>query len=355
MRNSALIEALKNRDLDAFWCADPANRRYLSGFTGSAGALLIQTEGRRLFTDSRYTLQAKGEAPGFDVVECTGGETAARVTAACRDAGVRRLGFEEEYVSVSEYNRMQELLGGDTELVCAGEILKTIRSVKKPEEIEKIREAAAAADTVFKRICGFVKQGMRERDVALRIDCLLREACGATAFETIAASGPNSALPHAKPGERRLESGDALVLDFGAACKGYCSDLSRTIFIGEIDNALRSVYNVVRNAQEAALSTIRAGMSCRVADALARRVVEDAGYSGNFGHGLGHGVGLEVHEEPRVSPASDGLLTDGMVVTVEPGIYVEGTGGVRIEDLCVVRKDGLENLTHATKDIVIID
>ena len=355
MRERPLTEALHRRGLDAFWCTDPANRRYLSGFTGSAGALLIHASGQWLFTDSRYTAQAKQEAAGFDVVECAGGEAAARLAAACRDAGVRRLGFEEDVVPVVEYSRMRELLGGDIELIWAGDILQAMRSVKTQGEIERIREAAAAADSVFEQICDFVKPGLRERDVALRIDCLLREKCGATAFETIAASGPNSAMPHAKPGERKLRTGDALVLDFGAVCGGYCSDMTRTIFIGAIDNTLKTVYNVVRNAQETALAGIRADMACRDADALARSVVEAAGYGKNFGHGLGHGVGLDVHEAPRLSPASDGVLKEGMVVTVEPGVYVEGTGGVRIEDLCVVRKDGLENLTHAAKDIVIID
>jgi Xaa-Pro aminopeptidase len=285
MRNRELMEALNSRGLDAFWCTDPANRRYLSGFTGSAGALLIHASGNRLFTDSRYTVQAKREAQGFDIVECAGGETAALLAAACKDARVQRLGFEEDHVPVGEHSRMRELLGGDIELIWAGDILGTMRSVKTLCEIEQIREAAAAADEAFEKICGFVKPGMRERDVALRIDCLLRERCGATAFETIAASGPNSALPHAKPGERRLLPGDALVLDFGAACGGYCSDMTRTIFISTIDNTLKTVYNVVRNAQEAALAGIRAGIKCRDADALARSVIEAGGYGQSFGHG----------------------------------------------------------------------
>lgn len=355
MRYGALTEALEKRGLDACWFTDPSNRRYLSGFTGSAGALLIHPSSRKLFTDSRYTAQAKNEAQGFEIVECAGGETASKVAVACRDLGVRRLGFEEDRVPVSEHRRMQELLGPDVELVWAGDILSSMRSVKTPDEIERLREASAAADEAFYQICGVVEPGMREQDVALEIDCLLRKKCGATAFDTIAASGPNSALPHAKPGGRRLQAGDALVLDFGAACGGYCSDFTRTIFIGAIDKALRSVYNVVRNAQEAALSGIRAGMACRDADALARNVVIEAGYGGCFGHGLGHGVGLDVHEAPRVSPAADGVLEEGMVITVEPGVYIEGTGGVRIEDLCVVREDRLEILTRATRDIIIID
>ena len=352
MKTQALREALEKENLDAFWCANATNRRYFSGFTGSSGLLLIHASGCKLFTDFRYASQATQEAQGFEIIECTAGEMHAQLAEACMDASVRRLGFEEDDVTVSVFMRMQELLKQKTVLVNAGQIPKTLRAVKTPDEIEKIKKAAYIADKVFVHICGFVKQGMRERDIALEIDFQIKKRCDAAAFETISASGPNSALPHARPGERRLRSGDALVLDFGAVCEGYCSDCTRTLFIGAIDKELNKVYNIVRNAQAQALEGIHAGMKCTDADALAREAIEKAGYGRESGHGLGHGVGMDVHEDPRLSGTASGVLLENMVITVEPGIYIRGLGGVRIEDLCVVKENGIENLFHATKEII---
>lgn len=349
MRTKALLNDLQNEGIDAYWCVNATNRRYLSGFTGSAGALLIHPDQKLLFIDSRYTLQAKQQAPGFTVVECGPGALETRIAEICAGLRVGRLGFEEDDVTVSDYERMQKALGAGVALVHAGEAVRRLRAVKSPDELEKIREAARIADQVFEHIFRFIKEGMREKDVALEIEYQIKKRCDGVSFDTIAASGPNSALPHAQPGERRLKKGDALVMDFGAVHQGYCSDFSRTIFIGPIDKAMQTVYNTVWKAQEAALNGIRAGMPCRDADALARGVIKAAGYGEAFGHGLGHGVGMDIHEAPRVSCASDETLTEGMVVTVEPGIYVPGLGGVRIEDLVVVQKDGVQILTAATK------
>ncbi|MFZ5975128.1 MAG: M24 family metallopeptidase [Bacillota bacterium] len=352
MRIQAVMEALEKENLDAFWCNGATNRRYLSGFTGSSAVLLIHASGCKLFTDFRYTQQAMQQAQGFEVVECAAGEIYARLAEACMDASVRRLGFEEDDVPVSVYLQMRERFGEKIELVYAGRIPKTLRAIKTDEEIEKIKEAARITDEVFAHICGFIKEGMRERDIALEIDCQIKKRCGATSFATIAASGPNSALPHAQPGERCLKQGDALILDFGAVYMGYCSDFTRTLFVGTIDKELHNVYNVVRNAQALALEGIRAGMECSGADALARDVIVQAGYGARFGHSLGHGVGMDVHEDPRLSGTASGALLPDMVITVEPGIYIPELGGVRIEDLCVVRENGVENLVHATKEII---
>lgn len=327
------------------------NVAYLSGFDGTAGWLLITSGGHGgpplhvLITDFRYKLRAQREVPGCDLEIAANSlidAAAARINSL---RGRPTLAFESEHLTVAARDRLEAKLAR-ARLVPEARLVEDLRIVKDPQEQELIAEAARIADQAFTKILGEIGPGTTEREVALRLEFSVRElGAEETSFPTIVASGPNSAIPHHQTSDRKIEERELVIIDFGARRQRYCSDMTRTILFGEPTEDQTRIYQTVLAAQQAALEAVRPGRSCREVDGIARRVIEEAGFGDYFGHGLGHGVGLEIHEAPRLARTSEETLAEGMVVTVEPGIYVEEIGGVRIEDLVVVTAEGCRNLT----------
>jgi Xaa-Pro aminopeptidase len=351
-RLAMLQRSLTEKGLDAFLSSQPENRRYLSGFTGSAGWLLISGQSAVLATDFRYVEQAKAESPGFDVIQ-TKRELRDWFPDVVSGLGCRKLGFEADFVSYEGHHKLSEALASKNvgvQLVPTTGTVERLRSLKEPEELILITKAVDLVDTAFEQLRTMVQSGMTEKAVAWELEKLLREqGSGEMPFEIIAAAGPNSALPHARPSEKKVASGEPLLIDVGARIDGYCSDFTRTLFAGPADKTLEKVYDIVLEAQLNAVEGIESGMNAAQADGLARSVIEKAGYGEVFGHGLGHGVGLAVHELPAVAPTSSDTLVNGMVFTIEPGIYLPGQGGVRIEDTVVLENDRVRVLTKTSK------
>jgi Xaa-Pro aminopeptidase len=332
------------------------NRRYLSGFTGedgqfdeSAGALFINAQKLVLATDSRYELQAKNEAPLYEIY-CYREGLDKSLPEILKALDTRALGFESNRLSFLQYQKMEEQLKSgkqQIQLVGTENIVEDLRVIKEETEIRAILQSLAIAESVFTNFSNRICSGMTEKEAAWEMEKGMREAgAEALSFPTIVASGPNSALPHAIPGERRIAEGEPILFDWGAKLNGYCSDISRMIVIGQADENFKKIYSTVLHAQQAAIKAIGPGMSSRRVDEVARKYIDDMGYKGKFGHGLGHGVGIAVHEPPRLSPLKDTKLEVGMVFTVEPGIYIPEWGGVRIENMVVVRENGAEVLNQ---------
>jgi Xaa-Pro aminopeptidase len=351
-RLQRIRQSLAQQELDAFIVSQPENRRYFSGFTGSAGWLLISDNNAFLAVDFRYVEQAGKESPDFEVVHVKG-DLANWLPRLALDSGFKKMGFEADHVPFAIYQQLRKAVGnGDRkiQLIPTSGLVESVRAVKEPEEIKSIAEAVKLADAACGQAKSVIRPGTSEREVAWELERFLRESGSETMpFDIIVASGSNAALPHAKPSEKLILENEPVVIDLGARVNGYCSDLSRTFFLGDSDKTFSKIYDIVLGAQLTALAAIVAGMSGNQADQLARTVVEQAGYGDAFGHGLGHGVGLEAHESPRLGPNSSDLLVDGMVFTVEPGIYVSGWGGVRIEDTVVMENGKVKVLTRAEK------
>ncbi|MCS7286967.1 MAG: Xaa-Pro peptidase family protein [Anaerolineae bacterium] len=345
-----LREFIASRGLDGFLVTNPENRRYLSGFTGSAGVLLITPDSAYIATDFRYYEQVARECPSFVLVKVEK-QFADVLPKMLDEAKVKVLGFESPYLTVEEYRKWRRLTRKVKWVPCE-DIVGKIRSVKSPQEIQTIRRAVSLADEAFHHICQVLRPGMSEKEAAWEIEHFMRtHGADKVAFDLIVASGPNGALPHARASDRIIKEGEPVVIDIGCVVDGYCSDLTRTVVLGRADERFREVYSVVLKAQDKAERAIKAGMRARRADSIARRVIEKAGYGPHFGHGLGHGIGLNVHEKPTVGKASGDILQSGNVITVEPGIYLPGWGGVRIEDVVLVREDGVEILTRSPKGL----
>jgi Xaa-Pro aminopeptidase len=351
-RLNNLRQEMSRLGLDAVFISQPQNRRYLSGFTGSAGFLLMTGHDAILATDFRYSEQATIQSPDYVIFQITGSMSnwLPELTA---DLDNNRLGFEDGHVTFSLYRQLYDILK-DTrsgiELVPMESLVETLRAAKEPEEIGFITKAAEITDKAFEQVADTLTVGMTEREAAWNLEKSLRELGSQTiAFDVIFASGLNAAMPHAKPSERRIQPGEPIVIDMGARFEGYCSDLTRTICLGTPDDTFRQVYSTVFKAQSAAIEGIKEGMSAHDADALARTVIEEAGYGQAFGHALGHGVGLAEHEEPRLGPSSEDILKANMVFSIEPGIYLTGWGGVRIEDLAVMDGGKPRLLSNAKK------
>jgi Xaa-Pro aminopeptidase len=330
------------------------NLRYLTGFTGSNGMAVVGADLRRFVTDFRYVEQAAAQVDGFEREQAP-----PEVLHALSDGwpdGPLRLGFEDDHVSVRRHGKLREVLPARVELVAAGGVVEELRAVKDAGEVERIRAAAALADEVYGAVRAQGLVGRTERDVALAIeDEMRRLGAEGPSFPSIVASGARGALPHAVPADVPIPRGTLVTLDIGARLDGYCSDCTRTWATGDLPDDLAEAYELVRRAQEAALAAVRPGPEGREVDAVARGIIEAAGHGEQFGHGLGHGVGLEVHEAPRLARTAEGRLVAGHVVTVEPGVYLPGRGGVRIEDLVVVAEDGPTVLSGTTKDLVVVD
>ncbi|AEI41208.1 M24 family metallopeptidase [Paenibacillus mucilaginosus] len=348
-----LRELLDEKGIPALFITNATNRTYMTGFTGSSGYVLITASRAVLLTDFRYMTQAPQQAPGYEVVE-----HAPKVAETVKDIlareGITRLGFEASDLSFSAYRSYAEGLS-PVELLPTEGLVETLRMVKDEGELAVMQEAADLADRTFTHILDFLKPGVKELDIALEIEMFVRRnGAASTSFETIVASGERSALPHGKASEKPFGNNEFVKLDYGAYYKGYCSDITRTVVLGTPSDKHREIYGIVLEAQMAALEAIRPGMTGREADAVARDIITKYGYGDHFGHGLGHGLGMEVHESPRLSKLGDTVLKPGMTVTVEPGIYLPGFGGVRIEDDIVITDQGNRRLTHSGKDLIVL-
>jgi len=349
--------ALRRRKLDGLLVTQPENRRYLSGYSArdtsiaeSSGALLIPVKGQPvLLTDSRYQLQAESEAAGFEVLLYRRNLiTSLQNILPAR--GIRRIGFESYYVLHKTAVALAEMARKfSLEPVPVSGLIERLRVTKNAEEIARIRKAVALNEEVFQEVYAGLRPGQTERQVAITIEMTMRsKGAEGPSFETIVAGGPNSAHPHAVPADRPLREGEPIVIDMGTRLEGYCSDMTRTLVLGQPDEKTVELVRLVRKAQRAALNTIRAGVSAQEVDRSARRIIAGQGYGKQFGHGLGHGVGLAVHEPPALNKRSRRKLAAGMVVTVEPGIYLPGWGGIRLENMVVVRENGCEILNRDT-------
>jgi Xaa-Pro aminopeptidase len=352
-RVERLRQLLQQHELEALFVTGAVNRRYMSGFTGSSGYLLITLQDAILFTDFRYREQAPQQAKDYRVIEHQA-DAALTIAETLKELGVTRLGFEQHHVSFAEYQSYQSKLG--VELVPADKLIEQLRMVKDEQEVQLIEAACELVDRTYEHMLGFIKPGMTERDVALELEFFMR-ASGADSpsFTTIVASGYRSSLPHGAASDKVLEKGDFVTMDFGAYMNGYCSDITRTIILGEPTDRHREIYDIVLEAQLLALDKIKPGMTGQEADAIARDFITSRGYGDLFGHGLGHGLGMEVHEEPRLSKTGKFVLEPGMIVTVEPGIYIPGFGGVRIEDDVVVTETGVRRLTKSSKQLEVLN
>jgi Xaa-Pro aminopeptidase len=349
-----LRTSIAERELDAFLISQPENIRYLSGFTGSSGWLLVSGQDAILAIDFRYVEQARVESPGFEIVQ-TKRELSVWLPDLVSDLGWRKLGFEADFVSYDSYHRLSEAAKTrqvNLALVPTTGIVEQLRSIKEPEELEFITKAVELADAAFEQAKTIIRPGITEKEAAWEIEKFLRQkGSEGMPFEIIVASGTNSALPHARPTEKIIRSAEPVLIDMGARISGYCSDLSRTLLLGDTNKILWEIHDIVLKAQTTAIERVESGMAASQTDRLARSIVEEAGYGDAFGHGLGHGVGLAVHELPTLGPNSSDSLTDGMVFTIEPGIYLAGQGGVRIEDMVVLENGKARVLTKAKKNL----
>lgn len=351
-RLSAVRQKLAEQNLDAILIAQPENRRYLSGFTGSAGVLLISADQAIIATDFRYYEQVAKQAPEFQLAKIEDKFTSL-LPELVEQVGAKRVGFESAYLTFAQHREWAEAAEG-FELLPTKEMVEDLRAVKDESELDVSKRAVALSDEAVAHIRGFIEPGMTERDVAWELESYMRtHGAEKAAFDLIVAAGPNGAMPHATVSDRTIRAGEPIVMDLGAVVDGYHSDLTRTICLGQPDDKFREIYSLVLKAQLAAEEMIKAGMTGKEADAIARQPIEEAGYGEQFGHGLGHGVGLVIHEKPKLGKLSEDALKPGMVFTVEPGIYIPGWGGVRIEDIVVLREDGVEVLTQSSKEPVV--
>ena len=352
-RLTKLREAMQKMDLDGMLITAPQNQRYLSGFSGGEGALLIGADTAVIVTDFRYWEQVAQEVKAFTLHKQTE-KLLPTIARLLTEMKWRRIGFESAQVTFGEYQLLRELIPAGQELIPAGEMVAEIRWIKDAEEIELLAQAEAITDRAWQATMQLIKAGVQERELALEFDYQIRKnGAEGNSFTTIVASGFRGALPHASASSKTIAPGELVTLDGGALYHGYCADLTRTVVLGKADPKQHEVYQTVLEAQERALKVLRAGMIGSKVDAVARDYIAGRGYGANFGHGLGHSVALQIHEEPRLSLTETHEIPVGAVITVEPGIYLPGWGGVRIEDLVVVETDGIRNLTNSPKQNLI--
>ena len=349
-RLQRLCQRLAEKEIDGILVSQPENRYYLSCFDGSAGYLLITPQNKILATDFRYIEQAKRQAPDYKIFPISGDilDWLPRLVA---DLGLKRLGFEAGHITFALHQQLTDILKqSQLKLIPLDGLIESLRVIKEPEEIELITKAVEITDNALEYIEDMMHTGMSEKEVAWEIEKFLREnGSKPIPFDIIVASGPNSALPHAKPSSHTIQSGEPIIIDIGGRVGGYSSDLSRTICLGTADDTFNKVYDTVLKAQLRAIAAIKKGMTGGEVDDVARMVIKQAGYGEAFGHGLGHGIGLAPHEQPRLGPNSSEPLAAGMVFTIEPGIYLTGWGGARIEDVLVMEEGKIRVISKARK------
>ena len=346
-----LRAVIDEKGIDGLLISDGENRRYLSGFVGSAGYLFVTSESAVLATDFRYTEQAAEQAPNFRVDRISG--KLDWLPGLCAEFGVKKLGFEADDITVSQFERFKQAFGdkgAETSLEPTTGVTLDLRAFKDEHELRLLSRAIQIGDEAFDEVSEEISPGMTEAEVAERIEQAVKSrGAESVSFESIVAAGPNAARPHHRAGDTVIREGQTIVIDMGARYQGYCSDLTRTIVLGDADDKTKRVYDIVLSAQLAAIELVEAGMTGAETDMLARKVIQETGHGDDFGHSLGHGVGLQVHENPGVGPTSKGELKDGMVFTIEPGIYLQGWGGVRIEDIVVLEQGKARVLSKALK------
>jgi Xaa-Pro aminopeptidase len=350
-RLGKLRKFLVDKQLDGIIISKPQNRRYFSGFTGSAGILLVTADEAKLLTDFRYVEQATDEAPLYEIIQYGQQGIYAEVNMYAQNLKLHKLGFESDYATYVVYGIMSKAMP-EVELLPLE--LDALRSVKDETELSCIKKAVEIADLAFSHILAFLKPGISEQAVAIELEYKMK-SLGAEnpAFDTIVASGKRGALPHGQPTGKLIESGDLVTMDFGAVYQGYHSDITRTVAIGKANAKQREIYDIVLSAQLAGVKAVRAGLTGKEIDSAARSIIGKAGYGEYFGHGLGHAVGLYIHEEPRLSPSNTSIkLEKNMVVTVEPGIYLPAWGGIRIEDTVIVCDTSCTVLTASSKQLI---
>lgn len=344
--------SLEENKLDAILITSPYNRRYVTSFTGTAGVVLISQHEAQFITDFRYIEQATEQAKGFNIVEHKKA-IHEEIANQLNTLNIKRLGFEKDHTTFASYERYKETFSA--ELIPVSGIIEELRLIKSEDELKIIKEAAKIADDAFAHIKGYIKPGVKEIDISNELEFFMRrQGATSSSFDTIVASGYRSALPHGVASDKKIQSGELVTLDYGALYNGYCSDTTRTVAVGEISDELHTIYQTVLEAQIRGVDGIKPGMTGKEADALVRDHIAEKGYGKYFGHSTGHGVGLEVHENPSLSFKNDNVLRPGMVVTVEPGIYIPDVGGCRIEDDLVITETGNERLTVADKELVYL-
>lgn len=348
-----LRKFLVEQSVDALITDYKINRRYLSGFTGSAGWVIVSQDKAILLTDFRYIDQATEQAPDFTIVD-TKRNTLPAILEQLQALGVKKLAFEKNHITYSTFEEWSNAFE-DVELVATSGLVEQLREVKDESELALIKEAVRIADAAFAHICTFIKPGVSEIDVATELEFHMRKL-GATSssFDIIVASGVRGALPHGVASDKIIQAGEMVTLDFGALYQGYISDITRTVSVGEPDPKMKEIYDIVLRAQLNCVENLKPGMTGKEADALTRDIIRDSGYAEAYGHSTGHSIGLLVHETPNLSAVSAAELKPGNVVTVEPGIYISGLGGVRIEDDVVITESGIEILTKSTKELLIL-
>lgn len=347
-----LRQALIKYNIDAMIISSPINRRYLTGFTGSAGVAIVSQNDAHFITDFRYTKQATEQATDFTVIEHK-----QLIELEIRDQlnalNIKRVGFEKNHLTYATYEQYRQLFA--VELVPISDLVEEQRLIKTDEELTILKKAANIADAAFTHIQNYIKPGVKEIDIANELEFFMRKQ-GATSssFDIIVASGYRSALPHGVASSKEIQNGELVTMDYGALYNGYCSDITRTVAVGEIDEQLKTIYDTVLEAQLRGVAGIKPGMTGKEADALTRDYISEQGFGSYFGHSTGHGLGMEVHEGPGLSYRSNIKLVPGMVVTVEPGIYIPNVGGCRIEDDIIITETGNERLTTATKELITL-
>lgn len=351
-RVNNLREQMKSEGISSFLITSPYNLRYLTGFTGTTGLALIGLEEAFFITDFRYTEQAAKQCVGFEIVKNVG-PILEVVADLVESKNIENIGFEESFVSFKQYVELEGLL--EVDLIPVSGMVEELREIKDEEEIAIVEKACEIADKAFSHILTYIKPGMTEIQVANELDFYMRSlGASSVSFETIVASGLRSAMPHGVASEKVIEQGDMITIDFGCYYNGYVSDMTRTISLGEPSDKLREIYNVVKEAQQKVLDVAKPGMTGVELDAVARDYIASKGYGEAFGHSTGHGIGLEIHEGPNVSKLAEKAFVPGNIITNEPGIYLPGIGGVRIEDDMLVTENGIKRLTHSEKELIIL-
>ncbi len=349
------LKAFLKNDNEAIFISSPESRRYFTDFPSSDGFLLVTKNDAVFFTDSRYTEAAQKEITACPTHLLT--KLSLEPNNFLKENNIKKVYIEWENMTFSLADSIKNAFS-ETEVEPSkklSELIGDLRSVKTEKETEKIIKAQKIAEEAFRHILTFIKPGVTEKEIALELDFyMLSHGAEALSFETIAVTGAKTSMPHGVPDNTVVKSGDFITMDFGAVYEGYHSDMTRTVAVGTVSEKQKDIYNIVLNAQETALSVLKSGLSCADADKTARDIIASAGYGEFFGHGTGHGVGIEIHEAPNLSPRSEAILKPGNIVTVEPGIYIPGEFGVRIEDMALITENGYENLTHTPKELIIL-
>ena len=356
MKNLDKYLSLLNADkYDGLLLTSAISRKYCAEFNVDEGVAIVTKQGCRYYTDSRYIETAQKNLKGFDV-RMVGKDNGyvKQLNEAIADFGVKALGYEESYLTVAEFRGYEEKL--NAKLVPCQQDINQFRYVKEDYELARMREAQNITDRAFTEVCTRIREGMTEKELAAElIYCLYKNGADDLSFKPIVVSGPNSSMPHGVPGERKLQPGDFITMDFGVIFRDYCSDMTRTVALGYATDEMKKVYYTVLEAQKAGIAATKAGVTGKDIDGAARKVIADAGYGEYFGHSYGHSLGLEIHEHPMCSPANDKPMPCGAVASAEPGIYLPGKFGVRIEDCVIIREDGAEDLAHSPKELIVID